>query len=259
MSDLSALAGLRLHYLDEGPKDARRTWLLVHGHPTWNYVFRDLIPVLLAAGDRVVAPDLIGFGKSDKPKKEAVHRLQWHAQVLQELVERLDLQNTVLVAHGMSTLLAMAVPSVAAHRFAGLVTVNGWVPGDGEPAKPLQQWQDQLARKPNLSIGGDAAWNAPYPDVGYRAAVRAFAANMLGDEDAIWAREVLDFWRTQGDHRALVIAGTDDAFVDERAARQLLQRLDGKADLLIVPRLDHFISEHGADVAKHAVEYFTPF
>ena len=76
VSDLPALAGLRLHYLDLGPQDAAQTWLCLHGPTTWSYQYRKKIKALLAAGHRVVAPDLIGFGKSDKPKKESFHTLQ---------------------------------------------------------------------------------------------------------------------------------------------------------------------------------------
>ena len=92
LSDLPALDGLRLHYLDEGPRNAPLTWLCLHGNPAWSYLYRHMLPVFLAAGHRVVAPDLIGFGKSDKPKKDAAHRFTWHRQVLLEFLERLDLR-----------------------------------------------------------------------------------------------------------------------------------------------------------------------
>ncbi|MEZ0307897.1 MAG: tRNA adenosine(34) deaminase TadA, partial [Ramlibacter sp.] len=81
VSDLASLGGLRLHYLDEGPADAPVTWLCLHGNPAWSYLYRRMIPVFLAAGHRVVAPDMIGFGKSDKPKKDAAHTFGWHRQV----------------------------------------------------------------------------------------------------------------------------------------------------------------------------------
>ena len=97
LSELPALAGLRLHYVDEGPPDAPITWLCLHGNPGWSYLYRHMIAAFGAAGHRVVAPDLIGFGRSDKPKKEGAHRFGWHRQVLLELVERLDLQRIVLV------------------------------------------------------------------------------------------------------------------------------------------------------------------
>ena len=91
ISDLPALAGLRLHYLDEGPQDAPITWLCLHGNPGWSYLYRHMLPVFAAAGHRVVAPDLIGFGKSDKPKKDAFHTLEGHRQVLLELPCRIAL------------------------------------------------------------------------------------------------------------------------------------------------------------------------
>ena len=89
LSDLQALRGLRLHHLDEGPRDAPVTWLCLHGNPTWSYVYRRMIPVFLAAGHRVVAPDLPGFGRSDKPVDVGQDSFGWHSQVLMELVQRL--------------------------------------------------------------------------------------------------------------------------------------------------------------------------
>lgn len=138
VSDLPALAGLRLHYLDEGPRDAPRTWLLLHASPSWSRQFRHMLPVFTAAGDRVVAPDLIGFGRSDKPKKEAAHTLQWHRQVLTELAQRLALHGVVQVA---------------------------------QPGAPLP-----LPPAPVLRVLEGAEDDAaPFPDAGHRAGPRAFA------------------------------------------------------------------------------------
>ncbi len=124
LSDLPSLAGLRLHYLDEGPADARRTWLCLHGNPSWSYLYRKMIPVFLEAGDRIVAPDLIGFGKSDKPKKDAVHTFSWHREVLLELVDRLDLRNVVLVVQDWGGLLGLTLPMAAEDRYRGLLVMN---------------------------------------------------------------------------------------------------------------------------------------
>ena len=77
LSDLPSLDGFRMHYLDEGPADAPLTWLCLHGNPAWSYLYRKMLPLFLAAGHRVVAPDLVGFGKSDKPKKESTHSFSW--------------------------------------------------------------------------------------------------------------------------------------------------------------------------------------
>jgi tRNA(adenine34) deaminase len=157
VSDLPALAGLRLHYLDVGPANATVTYLCLHDSPAWSYVFRAMIPDWVTMGKRVVAPDLPGFGKSDKPKKSAAHSLVWHQQVVLELVERLDLQNIMVVAQAgggdsagsgeWGQFLQRSVPG----RYAG---TTAW------PAAT----EMELA---------NAAYAAPFPDAGHRAALRA--------------------------------------------------------------------------------------
>ena len=153
ISDLPALAGLRLHYLDLGPKDAAQTWLCLHGPMAWSYQYRQKITALLAAGHRVVAPDLIGFGKSDKPKKQSFHTLQWHQQVLLQWVERLDLNRVVLLRPRGLPWPGQVLMSAAPERFQELVVI------DLEPPKEQEQ----------------AAYEAPFPDRGHRAALRALA------------------------------------------------------------------------------------
>lgn len=182
------LAGLRMHYLDEGPRDAPRTWLCLHGNPAWSYLYRRMLPALLAAGDRVVAPDLIGFGKSDKPKKEGAHQFEWHRQVLLELVERLDLRNVVLVVQDWGGILGLTLPMAMPDRFGGLLVMNTLLATGDAPLpqgfvdwramcrdKPLYGVGRLLARgNPHLSPAECAAYDAPFPDKGYRAALRAF-------------------------------------------------------------------------------------
>ena len=161
VSDLPALAGLRLHYLDEGPRQPTPpalTWLCLHGSSAWSYVYRHWLPLLIAAGHRVVVPDVIGFGKSDKPKKERFHTLAWHQQLLGDLVERLDLQQVVLALHGNAALVAAQLPIALPGRFVAACDAQGL-----------------LAALPPLSGLQEAAGNAPYPDKGSRAALRAFA------------------------------------------------------------------------------------
>jgi tRNA(adenine34) deaminase len=153
LSDLPSLAGLRLHYLDEGPRDARRTWLCLHGNPSWSYLYRRMIPVFLAAGDRVVAPDLIGFGKSDKPKKEAVHTFSWHREVLLELVERLDLHHVNLVVQDWGGLLGLTLPMAAEHRYAGLLVMNTSLATGDQPLSPgFIAWRDMCAKNPDFDV-----------------------------------------------------------------------------------------------------------
>jgi tRNA(adenine34) deaminase len=163
LNDLPTLAGLRLHYLDEGPRRAPMTWLCLHSASTWSYLYRHLLPVFTAAGQRVVVPDLIGFGRSDKPKKERFHSLVWHQQMLLELVQRieqLDSSPTLWVllvaddAQGIGTSLGQMLLAAMPQRGASLFTLP-------LPALP---W----------SVADTAAYEAPFPDRGYRAAQRAF-------------------------------------------------------------------------------------
>ena len=156
VSDLPALGGLRMHYLDEGPRDAPLIYLCLHGHNTWSYAYRAMIPVLLSDGSRVVVPDLIGFGKSDKPKKESVHSLAWHRQHLLEFIDRLGLANIVLLVQQGNQTLGHALVKAASGRFMELRVV--------EPAQ--------------LGAMTSRAEQAPFPDRGHRAALRAFAAAM---------------------------------------------------------------------------------
>ena len=159
VSDLPALAGWRLHYLDEGRRDGDQlTWLCLHGFASWSHAFGEMLPAWLQAGHRVVAPDLIGFGRSDKPKKEAAHSLAWHRQVLADLVERLDLQRVVLVVNTGQARWASALLKDQPERYLGLLVV----------------------RAPDVA---DAALDAPFPDRGYRAALRIFP-QLLADAEA---------------------------------------------------------------------------
>lgn len=89
--------GLRLHYVDTGPRRAGRTWLCLHGQPTWSYLYRRMIPVFAMAGHRVIAPDFLGFGRSDKPVDDKAYTFDFHRQCLITLIEALDLRNMVLV------------------------------------------------------------------------------------------------------------------------------------------------------------------
>lgn len=155
ISDLPALGGLRLHYLDEGAANAERTVLALHSLDAWSYQFRHAIPCWLAAGYRVVAPDLIGFGKSDKPKKEAAHSFEIHRDVLAQLMQRLDLHKVALLAQEGSGPLGAALQAAMPERFADMQS-------------------DAL-----IDVGllrhdpTDLVYKAPFPDRGHRAALRA--------------------------------------------------------------------------------------
>ena len=142
--------GLRIHYLDEGPKDADPI-ILFHGEPAWSYLFRKMIPVLTEAGYRVVVPDMVGFGKSDKFESKYDYSYKHHVDVMKELVERLDLENTTHFGQDWGGLVGLRVVAEMPDRFAQVVVSNtGMVAGEG-----IRAWFTQLIMK--LSVW----WNGP--------------------------------------------------------------------------------------------------
>jgi len=275
LSDLPSLAGLRLHYLDEGPRDAPLTWLCLHGNPGWSYLYRKMIPVFLGAGHRVVAPDLIGFGKSDKPKKESAHSFGWHRQVLLEFIERLDLKNIVLVVQDWGGLLGLTLPMAAPQRYAGLLVMNTLLATGDQPLSPgFLAWREMCAQKPGYDVGrllargnpqmtaGEcAAYNAPFPDSGHRAALRAFPVMVPEFEEsdgAAVSRQARAFWQQQWQGRSLMAVGLQDPVLGWPAMQQLQQTLRGCPEPLRVEQGGHFVPEQGEAIAEAALRHFAP-
>src|ERR687897_531408 len=121
------ILGYRVHYLDEGPRDARPV-LLLHGEPTWSYLYRKMIPVLSAAGLRVIAPDLIGFGRSDKPADKAIHTYAFHVEAMTKLVTTLDLREATFFGQDWGGLIGLRVVAENPERFAAVVISNTALP-----------------------------------------------------------------------------------------------------------------------------------
>jgi len=273
LADLPSLAALRLHYLDEGPASAPRTWLCLHGNPAWSYLYRKMIPVFLAAGDRVVAPDLIGFGRSDKPKREAAHTFRWHREVLLELVERLDLRGVVMVVQDWGGLLGLTLPMAAEHRYVGLLAMNTLLAtGDRPLGAGFQAWREMCARNPeydlarllargnpHLNAAECAAYAAPFPDAGHRAALRAFPAlvpDQPDGEGAAVSREARDFWSRRWSGQSMMAVGAHDPVLGPPAMQALRESIRGCPEPLLVEAAGHFVPEHGEPVARAAVGYF---
>jgi tRNA(adenine34) deaminase len=280
VSDLPALAGLRMHYLDEGatgPEEqgAQLTWLCLHGNPAWSYLYRKMIPVLLTAGHRVVAPDMIGFGKSDKPKKDSAHSFSWHRQVLLELIERLDLTNVVLVVQDWGGLLGLTLPLAAPHRYRGLLVMNTALGTGDAPLSPgFLAWRAMcksnpefdIARlfargNPQMSEAECAAYAAPFPDRGYRAALRAFPAMVPDRPDADGAavsREAREFWASRWSGKTLMAVGAQDPVLGLPVMQALRQIIRGCPEPMVLADAGHFVQEHGEPIARAAVGYFRP-
>jgi tRNA(adenine34) deaminase len=273
VSDLPSLGGFRMHYLDESPADAQLTWLCLHGNPSWSYLYRKMIPVFLAEGHRVIAPDLIGFGKSDKPKKESAHGFNWHRQMLLEFVERLDLRNLVLVVQDWGGLLGLTLPMEAPARYRGLLVMNTTLgTGDASLSPGFLAWRDMCAKNPEFDVArlfqrGNphmsaqecAAYSAPFPDRGHRAALRAFPAMVPDRPDADGAavsRQAREFWSTQWAGRVMMAVGAQDPVLGLPVMQELRRTLRNCPEPMVIEQAGHFVQEHGEEIAQAALRYF---
>ena len=251
-SGLPALGGLRLSYMDEGPRDAPITWLCLHGAPAWSHLWRHMAAQWLAAGCRVIAPDLIGFGRSDKPKKESAHTLAWHRQILIEWVRKLDVRRVALALHGTAGAAGLALPAAEPQRYAALLAINtGFAPaaqtsgaGQGAPARL------PLSRLPRLPADEQAACEAPFPDSGHRAALRALPRLADGGHEP----DLRAFWQNRWQGASLLICGTPDPFYGPAAMHALQAAVRGAPPPLPLPGAGHFsCATAGREIAQLAL------
>ena len=178
---------LRMHLLDEGPADGAPV-LLLHGEPSWSYLYRSMIPPLVAAGHRVIAPDLVGFGRSDKPVALTDYTYARHVEWLRQLLfDHLDLQGLTFFGQDWGGLLGLRLVAEHPHRYARVVAANTGLPiGDRRPTEAFLAWQRYSQETPDFRIGNIvsggcatplteaeiAAYDAPYPDATYQAGPR---------------------------------------------------------------------------------------
>lgn len=182
---------LRMHYVDEGPENGTsgETVLMLHGEPTWSYLYRKMIPIVAGAGYRVIAPDLIGFGKSDKIAEPEVYSYQSHINWLTAFLQALDLRNITLVCQDWGGLLGLRLAAENSDRFVRITASNTGLPtGDQPPSEAFLLWQQFSQTIESLPIGmlinmGSAsklspeviaAYDAPFPDESYKTASRVF-------------------------------------------------------------------------------------
>ncbi len=180
--------GLRMHYVDEGNLEALPV-LMLHGEPTWSYLYRKMIPILVEAGHRVIAPDLIGFGKSDKIVEAEAYSYRSHMDWLTSFIQQLDLQSITLVCQDWGGLLGLRLAAENEPRFARICAANTGLPtGDQPSSEAFLQWQTFSQTVASLPIGQlismgctnkldqetIAAYDAPFPDESYKTAARVF-------------------------------------------------------------------------------------
>jgi pimeloyl-ACP methyl ester carboxylesterase len=153
VDDLQGFEGIRIHYLDVGSSPANAVFLCLHGEPTWSYLYRKMIPVFVAAANRVVAPDLIGFGRSDKLTDESTYTFTFHREMLCRFIEKLDLVNITLVCQDWGGLLGLTLPMEMPARFKRLLVMNtALATGDMPMGKGFLEWREWVAQNPDLNV-----------------------------------------------------------------------------------------------------------
>lgn len=270
--NLPGYEGLRVHYLDEGPRHAAVTFLCLHGQPAWSYLYRKMIPVFAGAGHRVIAPDLLGFGRSDKPVDDGVYTFAFHRGMLCALIEALDLRNVVLVCQDWGGILGLTIPPGMPERFTRLLVMNTTIPV-GEPiSEGFASWREFNRSRPDLDIAGlfqrsqpdlsaeeAAAYAAPFPDARYKAGVRRFPELVMTDPGMpgiAEAKRAVEFWRDDWTGPTFMAVGMMDPVLGPAVMAQLRGQIQGCPPPMEVPDGGHFVQEKGDRIASAALTAF---
>jgi len=270
------VGGLRIHYVDEGPRNAPVV-LLMHGEPTWSYLYRRMIPVIAGAGFRAVAPDLVGFGRSDKPVQRSAYSYRRHVDWMAAWLEQLDLRRVTLVGQDWGSLIGLRLATGHQARFERIVMTNGALPtGDERFPMVFRLWRAFSRWSPWFPVGRivqagcrrpitrevQAAYEAPFPSARFRAGARVFPSlvPMRPDDPASDANR--EAWRQLESWRKpfLCLYATGDPIT--RAMYEVFrERVPGAAGQPhdLIRGAGHFIQEDaGEELARRIVEWLGP-
>jgi pimeloyl-ACP methyl ester carboxylesterase len=273
LEDLPGFGGLRVHYLDERPGPASgRTFLCLHGQPTWCYLYRKMIPVFAAAGHRVVAPDLFGFGRSDKPVADAVYTFEFHRTMLMRFIEALDLVRVTLVVQDWGGLLGLTLPMEYPGRIDRLLVMNTGLGVGRSPGPGFDAWKAFVAGNPDfdiermmkrstpvLSEAEAAAYAAPFPDARYRAGARRFPELVPvspGMQGAETSQRAAEFFREEWTGQTFMAIGMQDPVLGPPVMHALAKTIRNCGTPLEVADAGHFVQEWGEPIARKALDYF---
>ena len=271
---LPGYEGMRTHFIDEGPSGAQQVFLCLHGEPTWSYLYRKMIPVFSAAGHRSVAPDLFGFGRSDKPVDDAQYTFDFHRELLLAFIERMALTNITLVVQDWGGLLGLTLPMEMPERFSRLLVMNTMIAtGDVPLTEGFLAWRAWVAKNPDLdcaklmsrscphlSPAEAAAYEAPYPDGRYKAGARRFPALVPDNADAPGAalsRQARDWWSNAWKGETFMAVGTKDPVLGTPVMAKLRGWIRDCPDPYLHQEAGHFAQEWGEDIARRALDHFS--
>jgi haloalkane dehalogenase len=269
------VGGVRIHYVDEGPREAAPV-LLLHGEPSWSYLYRAMIPILVAAGHRAVAPDLVGFGRSDKPAQREDYTYQRHMDWMAGVLTGLELRDVTLVCQDWGGLIGLRLVAEHPDRFARVVAANTFLPtGDRDPGRAFRAWQRFSQETPVFHAGGIvkgacateltpeviAAYDAPFPDDTYLAGARQFPLLVPTTPDDPAAEpnrrawEVLSQWR-----RPFLTTFSDGDPITRGADRVLQAQIPGAQGQphTTITGAGHFLQEDkGEELARVVVDFIS--
>ncbi len=274
VDDLPGYQDLRIAYIDAGPQDAEHVFLCLHGEPSWSFLYRRMIPVFLESGARVIAPDLLGFGRSDKPAEQSDYSFHFHRNYLLEMIKRLDLKNITLVVQDWGGLLGLTLPADEnfASRLSRLIVMNTGLGIGKAPGEGFLAWKNYALSTPDLPIGEliargtphlteaeIAAYDAPFPSPEYKAGAQVFPAlvpispEMEGVEVSLAAAR---FWSEQWEGKSFMAVGALDPVLGPDTMQSLQKMIRNCPEPMIVKDGGHFVQEWGDGIARAALESF---
>jgi haloalkane dehalogenase len=261
----------RFHYLDEG--QGERTFLCLHGEPTWSYLYRRMIPLFLRGRTRVVAPDFIGFGRSDKPEDEAVYTFDFHRRFLLDFIEKQDLERITLVVQDWGGLLGLTLPMEMPGRFERLLLMNTMLgTGDAPLSDGFRAWRSYVANNPDLAVGRlmartcphltpaeIAAYDAPFPSSQSKAGVRRFpqlVPEHRDDAGADLSRKARDWFGKAWKGDSFMAIGVKDPVLGLPVMSELRKSIKDCPEPYLVDSGGHFLQEWGEEVAAAALRHW---
>lgn len=273
IDNLQGYEDLRMHYIDEGPKDSNNVFLCLHGQPTWSYLYRKMIPVFVNAGYRAIALDYFGFGRSDKPVDDEVYTFSFHRDSLIEFIKKLDLNNITLVCQDWGGLLGLTLPMEFPNKFKKLLIMNTALGvGDVPLSKGFLFWREWNNKHPDLEPGRllaqqcphltedeKAAYNAPFPNIKYKAGVRTFPNFVPDQPDAPGAKisqRAREWLQNDWSGESFMAVGMQDPVLGPSVMRVLRTYIKGCPKPFRIKESGHFVQEWGDQIAKKALEAF---
>lgn len=273
VEELPGYQGLRGHYVDEGDPNAEEVFLCLHGEPSWSYIYRKMIPVFVSAGARVIAPDWLGFGKSDKPVDDETYSFHWHRDYMLALITHLDLRNITLVVQDWGGVLGLTLPQEMPNRFKRLLIMNTGLMAGPVNMPAFDEWQADIDSDPDVPIefimqknepsiteAIAQAYAAPFPDQTYKAGVRKFPHLIARSMDAPGvdtSQQAAGFWSTQWNGESFMAIGMKDKILGPGVMNHIRTFIKGCPEPLEIAEGGHFVQEAaGTLIAKKALEHF---